>query len=194
MKIAVTGGIGSGKSFICHRLLKRGIKVYDCDMAAKRLMHSDRDLHDRLCQLVGSDVYKDGVLQRSVLAEFLLASEQHKQAVDDVVHPAVAKDFEQSGYDWLESAVFFDSKFNTRLVINKVVCVVAPLELRITRIMERDHISRKKALEWINTQMSQDQVAAMSDYLLVSGRDDIERQIDDMLKQMQSEGVTYKRI
>jgi hypothetical protein len=42
--------------------------------------------------------------------------------------------------------------------------------------------------------MSQDQVAAMSDYLLVSGRDDIERQIDDMLKQMQSEGVNYKRI
>jgi dephospho-CoA kinase len=194
MKIAVTGGIGSGKSFICHRLLKRGIQVYDCDMAAKRLMHSDQDLHDRLCQLVGPDVYKEGVLQRSVLTEFLLASEQHKQAVNDVVHPVVAKDFEQSGYDWLESAIFFDSKFNTRLVINKVVCVVAPLELRITRIMERDHISRKKALEWINTQMPQDQVAAMSDYLLVSGRDDIEQQIDDMLKQMQNEGIIYKRI
>ena len=194
MKIAVTGGIGSGKSFICHRLLKRGIQVYDCDTAAKRLMHSDQDLHDRLCQLVGPDVYKEGVLQRSVLAEFLLASEQHKQAVNDVVHPVVAKDFEQSGYDWLESAVFFDSKFNTRLVINKVVCVVAPLELRITRIMERDHISRKKAQEWINAQMPQDQVAALSDYLLVSGRDDIEQQIDDMLKQMQNEGIIYKRI
>lgn len=194
MKIAVTGGIGSGKSFICHRLLKRGIQVYDCDKAAKRLMHTDKILQEQLCQLVGKEVYQEGVLQKSVLAEFLLTSEQHKQAVNDIVHPAVARDFEQSGYDWLESAVFFDSNFNTRLVIHKVVCVSAPLELRITRIMERDHISRVKALEWIHAQMPQDKVAARSDYLLVSGREDIEHQIDDLLMQMKKEGVVFKRI
>ena len=43
MKIAITGGIGSGKSYVCRILEKQGIKVYDCDAEAKRLMRYDAD-------------------------------------------------------------------------------------------------------------------------------------------------------
>lgn len=111
MKIAITGGIGSGKSFVCRELAKRGIEVYDCDAAAKRLMRSDEQLQAALKLLVGDEVYADGVLQKPVLAQFLLASETNKLAVNDVVHPAVARDFEQSGKNWLESAILFDSGF-----------------------------------------------------------------------------------
>ena len=111
MKIAITGGIGSGKSFVCRELAKRGIEVYDCDAAAKRLMRSDEQLQAALKLLVGNEVYVDGVLQKPVLAQFLLASETNKLAVNDVVHPAVARDFAQSGKNWLESAILFDSGF-----------------------------------------------------------------------------------
>ena len=62
MKIAITGGIGSGKSFVCRELAKRGIEVYDCDAAAKRLMRSDEQLQAALKLLVGNEVYVDGVL------------------------------------------------------------------------------------------------------------------------------------
>ncbi len=182
MKIAITGGIGSGKTVICHRLEKRGIRVYDCDSAAKRLMATDPQLQLQLQQLVGQQVFVDGVLQKPVLATFLLASEANKQAVNDIVHPAVGRDFEQSGYDWLESAILFDTGFDKRLHIDKVICVSAPLELRIERVMTRDHISREKTLEWMNRQLSQDEVVRRSDYELISGREDIEEQIDKMLK------------
>ena len=47
----------------------------------------------------------EGVLQKPVLAQFLLAGEANKQAVNDVVHPAVARDLEQSSYEWMESAI-----------------------------------------------------------------------------------------
>ena len=87
MRIAITGGIGSGKSFVCRRLEARGIRVYDCDAAAKRLMRTSGQLIQSLTELVGKGVYKDGVLQKKVLAEFLLASEENKQAVNDIVHP-----------------------------------------------------------------------------------------------------------
>ena len=91
MKIAITGGIGSGKSYVCRILEKQGIKVYDCDAEAKRLMRYDADLQESLKQLVGEEVYSaEGILQKPVLAQFLLASEANKQAVNDVVHPAVA--------------------------------------------------------------------------------------------------------
>ena len=57
---AITGGIGSGKSFVCKRLEALGIKVYDCDAGAKRLMRSSKQLQDELRRLVGDDVYSSG--------------------------------------------------------------------------------------------------------------------------------------
>ncbi|MBQ2523828.1 MAG: dephospho-CoA kinase, partial [Prevotella sp.] len=69
MRVAITGGIGSGKSFVCKRLEAFGIKVYDCDAAAKRLMRTSSALQRDLCRLVGDDVYVDGMLQKQVLAK-----------------------------------------------------------------------------------------------------------------------------
>ena len=76
MKIAITGGIGSGKSYVCRLLEQRGIQVYDCDAAAKRLMRTSPQLQQDLKRLVGDAVYSaEGELQKPVLAEFILASE-----------------------------------------------------------------------------------------------------------------------
>lgn len=186
MKVAITGGIGSGKSVICQRLKKRGIDVYDCDDAAKRLMRTDKQLQKKLQQIVGKEVFVDGILQKPVLAKYLLQSEENKQAVNDIVHPAVAHDFEQSGYEWLESAILFDSGFNKRIHFDIIICVTAPLELRIQRVMDRDHITREKTLEWINRQQPKDVVRQKCDYVLVSGREDIEEQIDRMLEDMKT--------
>lgn len=185
MKIAITGGIGSGKSFVCRELAKRGIEVYDCDAAAKRLMRSDEQLQTALKLLVGNEVYADGVLQKPVLAQFLLASETNKLAVNDVVHPAVARDFEQSGKNWLESAILFDSGFVHRTHFDYVVCVTAPQEVRLQRIMQRDLISRQKAEEWINAQLPQADVVLQSDFEIRNdGKEDLNLQIDRLLNQV----------
>lgn len=182
MKVAITGGIGSGKSYVCRLLEQQGISVYDCDAAAKRLMREDEALQKALRQLVGDDVYINKVLQKRVLATYLLASEAHKQAVNDVVHPAVAADFERSGYDWLESAILFDAQFDRRTHFDRVVCVAAPLEIRVERVMERDGIAREKVLEWIGRQMSQEAVIGRSDYVIHNdGRQNLDLQIADML-------------
>lgn len=164
--VAITGGIGSGKSFVCESLRKMGIRVYDCDAAAKRLMATDEALRERLCRLVGEEVYEGTVLRKKVLAGFLLASEANKLAVNDVVHPAVALDFERSGYQWLESAILFESGFHRRVRFDAVICVVAPVEERVSRIMRRDGISRERALEWIGAQMPQEEMATRSDYVV----------------------------
>ncbi len=182
MKIAITGGIGSGKSYVCRELGSRGIPVYDCDAGAKRLMRSDADLQAALSRLVGADVYQGGKLQKPVLAKFLLASEANKQAINDVVHPAVARDFEQSGCDWLESAILFDSGFDKRTHFDYVVCVTAPVSVRLDRIMQRDHISREKAQQWIDAVMPQEELVARSDFEIVNdGEADIAEQVTALL-------------
>lgn len=187
MKVAITGGIGCGKSYVCKELSRHGIEVYDCDAGAKRLMRSDADLKQALVRLVGEEVYDaQGILQKKVLASFLLESEANKQAVNDIVHPAVARDFERSGRDWLESAILFDSGFDCRTHFDKVLCVTAPLEVRIRRIMERDGISREKALEWIHAQLPQEEVLRRSDFNIQNdGEADIPLQVKNLLKKIQ---------
>lgn len=185
--IAITGGIGSGKSYVCQLLEKRGIKVYDCDAAAKRLMRTSATLRQQLRQLVGPQVYRGCILQKRVLAEFLLASEANKQAVNEIVHPAVARDFIESDYKWLESAILFDSGFHRRVPFSFVVCVSAPEAVRVQRIMARDGISKAKALEWIHRQMPQEQVEAQSDFVIVNdGVAPLEPQVDHLIHQLDS--------
>ena len=193
MKIAITGGIGSGKSYVCRRLQQYGIPVYDCDEAAKRLMRTDRRLQADLCRLVGDEVYVEGVLQKPVLAKFLLASEANKQAVNDVVHPAVARDFEQSGMGWLESAILFDSGFDRRTHFDYVVCVTAPEAVRLDRVMRRDHISREKAQEWLEAQLPQSEVIARSDFEIVNdGVEDVDVQVLDVFAALYRKGHPTK--
>ena len=179
--IAITGGIGSGKSFVCDILRRRGFGVYDCDAAAKRLMATDKDLQRELSQLVGNGVYSNGVLQKSVLAQFILESEDNRQAVNHIVHPAVAADYLSSGCQWLESAILFDANFDQRVTFDIIIGVVAPDEVRTERIMTRDGISREQALQWIGCQMPQETVARLCDYIISNGTgDDVEAQVEDI--------------
>lgn len=195
--IAITGGIGSGKSYVCRILKKQGIRVYDCDAEAKRLMRTDAELQAGLKKLVGEEVYSaDGILQKPVLAQFILTSEANKQAVNDVVHPAVARDFEQSDCEWMESAILFDSGFNRRTHFDKVVCVSAPVAVRLQRIMQRDHISQQKAQQWIDAVMPQEELIARSDYEIVNdGVRDVEAQVVHLLDLLNpSDNRSYKKI
>lgn len=184
MKVAITGGIGSGKSFVCRQLRDFGIKVYDCDDGAKRLLRSSTELQEKLMAVVGRDLYNNGILQKRILAEYILLSNDNAQRIDDIIHPAVAADFQRSGLDWLESAIFFDSGFDRRVHVDKVVCVTAPQEVRIARIMHRDAISRAKALEWIGRQLPQDEVVRRSDYEIVNdGKADVGQQLISLLRE-----------
>lgn len=186
MLTAITGGIGSGKSYVCRILESRGISVYDCDAAAKRLMRTSEKLQQELRQLVGQDVYtSDGQLQKRILADFLLTSEANKLALNDVIHPAVAEDFLSSGMTWLESAILFESGFDRRIRFDRIVCVSAPRDVRIQRIMHRDNITAEKAAEWIDTQMAQEEVERRSHFVIVNdGKSDIEQQVDNMLSKI----------
>lgn len=186
IKVAITGGIGSGKSFVCSKLEAQGIRVYDCDAAAKHLINTSEPLKSALKALVGESVYDaNGHVQKHILAEFLLANEHNKQAVNNVIHPAVAQDFEQSGLNWLESAILFESNFNLRTHIDKVICVSAPLETRVNRVISRDNISQEQAQQWINGQMKQEEILALSDFEIINdGKQDIDKQIKIIIKKI----------
>ena len=174
MKIGITGGIGSGKSYVCQLLMTRGIEVYDCDQAAKRIIRTSDDVRQQLLQLIGS-------LAKADIARFLLESEANAKKIDSIVHPAVFRDFEESGYQWMESAILYES--GASKLVDRVIVVTAPEEVRIQRVMQRDGITREKALQWMQRQWPQAELQRRADYEIVNdGKQNLDKQIDDIIK------------
>lgn len=189
-RIAITGGIGAGKSYVCALLKQRGIDIYDCDKGAKRLMAESEDLKQRLMELVGPKTYVNGVLNKAAMASFLLASEENKQAINAIVHPAVIEDFYASGMQWMECAILYEAHLEQ--TVDAVVCVTAPEKVRVRRIMKRDGISEDKAYEWLRCQMSQEEIVHRADIEIENdGVTPLEPQIEDALARL--EAIVEKR-
>lgn len=176
MKVGLAGGIGSGKSYVARRLKLRGIEVYDCDSAAKRLMRSQH-IQQQLEELIGCKPDKPA------LTRFLLASDANARAINAIVHPAVFDDFVASGYEWMESGIMFESGANH--YVDRVVVVTAPEELRLQRIMQRDGITIEKARDWLRRQWPQERVRQLADYEIVNdGIADIDHQLNKILQEL----------
>lgn len=173
IKIGITGGIGSGKSFFSSRLKEYGIPVFDSDSEAKKLMLVSPFIVSSLKSLLGDNVYIDGKLNKSLIADYIFSSPTNAHKINSIVHPCVKKEF----LSWvnehfnsgdrivaIESAILLESGFDD--IVDKVVTVHAPLELRISRVMKRDHTSREKVLERINSQMSDDERNQRADFVI----------------------------
>ena len=173
MKVGITGGIGSGKSYVCQLLRTRGIEVYDCDQAAKRIIRTSEKVRQQLLQLIGS-------LEKADIARFLLESEANAKKIDAIVHPAVFRDFEESGYQWMESAILYESGANK--LVDRIIVVTAPEEVRIQRVMQRDSITREKALQWMQRQWPQSELLRRADYEIINdGHTDLNEQLNKIL-------------
>lgn len=148
--IGITGGIGSGKSYVSAFLKERfGIPVYDCDSEAKRLTASDPEIQEKLTALVGKDVFQNGELNRQLLANFLFADLENASEVNAIIHPTVLRDFRK----WveqkqelpavaLESAILYESGFDA--CADTILFVDAPEDVRLGRAMLRDTATEEK--------------------------------------------------
>lgn len=158
VKLAITGGIGSGKSYVARQMtLLLGIPVYDSDSNAKRLNEKSSLIRQGLTALVGPDVYlSDGHLNKPLLASFIFANEENARKVNALIHPVVKEDFlkwadeQNSPVVAIETALLAESGID--LVVDKIIRVDAPLETRIQRAMKRDGATREQILARISRQ------------------------------------------
>ena len=94
LTIAITGGIASGKSFVCRQLVAAGQEVFDCDREAKRIIREDESVRRELTALVGDGLYdSDGQLVKPVLAAWICRGGECTEKVNAIVHPRVAEAF-----------------------------------------------------------------------------------------------------
>ena len=182
-RLAVTGGIGSGKSHICRLLSARGLPVFYCDDEAKRLFRQDSEIRRRLTALIGPEVYdKDGRLVKPVLAAWICGSKAQAAQIDAIVHPRVAEVFDQWVSDHAEAAVvvmecalLYESGFDR--LVDEVVAVSVPEELRLQRVVDRDGVTTEKARAWMALQLPEAEKLCRADYV-VRNDDDAHLQAD----------------
>ena len=176
-RVAITGGIGSGKSTVCRALSEiSGAPIYDSDRRAKEIMATSPEVRQDLVEFFGEEVFEGGVLNRPLIASQVFGNEEKLQRLNAIVHPRVVADFElwaesQRGeYVILESALLFTSPLVGHYDL--AVVVDAPIELRIARCVTRDGATAEQIRRRIESQMPAEEMRARADIVVeADGRD-----------------------
>ena len=173
-KIGLTGGIGVGKTFVADIFQKMGYAVFSADTEAKKCMQESKDLKSAVIQNFGDEVYKNGVLQKEKLANIVFNDSEKLNELNQLVHPFVQQYFENwcknqnAKFVIKEAAILFES--GAHIGLDAVICVTAPMEIRIKMVMQRDNCSKEEMLKRIENQMPQEEKEGLSDFVIVNKR------------------------
>jgi dephospho-CoA kinase len=169
-KTGITGGIGSGKTSVCLIFEMLGIPVYYSDTRAKQMMNTDTELKTAIADCFGSEIYCGGTLARRKLAEIVFNNKTALEKLNSLVHPAVARDFEQwqsqqtTPYTVEESAIIFESGIAERF--DKIILVTAPEDIRIRRVCARDNATPETVRERMKNQLPDNKKIPKADFII----------------------------
>ncbi|MCJ8209988.1 dephospho-CoA kinase [Mucilaginibacter sp. RS28] len=170
IKIGITGNIGSGKTTVSKVFALLGVPVFYADTAAKEVMVKDAELMEGLVKLFGKESYlEDGVLNRKYIASKVFNNPDELAKLNALVHPAVFRAFDNWAvayadvpYTLKEAALMFES--DSYKMCDYTIVVTAPLEMRLQRVVGRDHITREEALARDARQMNEEEKIRLADY------------------------------
>jgi dephospho-CoA kinase len=171
-RIGLTGGIGSGKSYIAGVLEKMGYPVYYSDEQAKVLTDTHPEIRAGLISRFGTGIYSEEILNRKELAAHIFKSEPDRIFVNQLIHPVVRADFERwcaeqhTALVFNEAAILFETGAYKQF--DATVLVIAPHELRMQRIMERDRCTVEQAEARMKSQWSDEQKIPLATVVITS--------------------------
>ena len=169
--IAITGGIGCGKSIVSQILKEFGFQVYNCDCNAKYLMDNSPTIKDCLKSTFGNDIIIDGTINRVKLANIVFNNKEKLVKLNNIVHSSVKEDLiswklenSHNKLLFIETAILYQSGLDS--IVDEVWEVNAPLEIRIERVMKRNNISRQDVLSRIESQKYE--ILTQADYIITN--------------------------
>ena len=171
--IGLTGGIGSGKSTVARKFNELGVPIYIADDRAKSLMVQNTEIIKGIVKIFGDEAYLDGQLNRAFIAGQVFSDKSLLQKLNNIVHPAVEKDFQSwvleeskssAKYVIKEAAILFENGGYKKC--DYTILVTAPKEERIQRVIERDHTNRQAVLDRIKNQWSDSKKVLLADFVI----------------------------
>jgi len=174
-KIGITGGIGSGKTFVCNIFQKLGTPIFNADIVSKELVTSSKEIALRIRNEFGDTVFDNNdKLIRKKLADIVFNNHQKLNVLNDIIHPEVENYFlnwseqnSDSPYILKEAAILFES--GSYINLDKIITVYSPINIRVERILSRDSAATAQTVHSIiNKQMSDNDRADRSDYIIIN--------------------------
>lgn len=184
MKIGLTGGIGSGKTLVASLFKRLGIAVFEADLEARYLMEHHPGVIHQLKETFGPNIYISQKLKRKQLAAIVFENKNALEQLNQIVHPAVRNQFIQwsenqnSPYVIEEAAILFES--GSDKIMDKIIMVEAPEQLRIERTMKRDKVNREQVMARMHNQWPTEKIKPLADFIVLN--DDKQLLLPQILK------------
>ncbi len=173
LSVGITGGIGSGKSTVCRVFELLNVPIFYADAEARRLQDEDAEIKSAMISLLGNDIYTLAGLNRKAVAEKVFTNKLLLEQLNKIIHPATINAFikwkeihGKSPYILKEAAILFES--DSHIDLDKIIAVTAPEELRMERIINRDHISRAQVISRMKNQLSDEERKIRSDFVIIN--------------------------
>ena len=198
LKIGVCGTSGSGKGYICKKLSQYSAFHIDTDKVYRNISLKSQDCQKELCSYFGNDIFENGIFNSRLLAARVFegeGSDKRLSMLNTITHKYIQLDTlkiidecEKNGYKLalIDAPVLFESGFDK--LCDATICVTAPYEMKIDRIMKRDGITKEKAISRLKTQISDDCLRKMCTYEIDNTDGcDIDGQIISILRDLKIE-------
>jgi dephospho-CoA kinase len=170
LKVGITGGMGSGKSTVAKIIQLLGYPVYNSEIQARSLMNSDNQLMSEISAIFGDNIYDTTGLNRKEIARRVFTNSNLLKKLEAVVHPAVEKHFnnwcenQNSQIVFKEAAILFET--GAYKMLDTVICVTAPEDVRIKRIMNRDGLTQGEVMNRLKFQWDDEKKLALSEFAI----------------------------
>lgn len=171
IRVGVTGGIGSGKTLVCKVLETLGYPVFYSDIVAKTITDTVPLVIAQVKKLFGDGIYYNGMLNRKKVAELVFTNNDLLAGLNSIVHPAVARAFEQwclqntnSQLVFKEAAILFET--GAYLELHKTILITAPEDIRIKRVIERDGVTESEVRARMASQMPDEEKKRLADFII----------------------------
>lgn len=178
-KVGLTGGIGSGKSYVAQIFAHLGVPIFYADADAKEVLNQP-DILAQLSTLFKADIIDIDTMaaNRKKIAEIVFSDANKLKQLNQLIHPITKHNFElwasqnkSHGYVIKEAAIMFESGADK--LLDTIITVGCPLNLRIKRVMQRDRVLEEEVTKRINNQMSEEERIKLSQFVIYNNETDL---------------------
>ena len=168
-KVAITGGIGSGKSFISNKFTELGVPIYNSDVRANIIINSNITVKELLIKNFGDDSFIDDELNKKLISKIIFNNKSKLDLINSIVHPFVYQDYkswlliQNASYTIYESAIIYEN--NSMHKFDKIIGVISDNKLKISRLLKRG-MNIKSITNIMKNQTDDLEIIKISDFLI----------------------------